>query len=51
MVANCTPGTSCGYDLRPDEQHIARCGDGSGEEEAYRTARALAEMVGIRLEG
>ena len=35
----------------PDEQHVARCVEGDGEEEAYRTACALAEMVGMRLEG
>ena len=34
----------------PDEQHIARCLDSDGDEETYRAACALAEMVGMRME-
>lgn len=30
--------------------HVARC-EGEGEEELYLAACALAEMVGVRLEG
>jgi hypothetical protein len=33
-----------------EEQHIARSGDGDGDEEAYRAACILAEMVGNELE-
>jgi hypothetical protein len=30
--------------------HIARCGDGTGDAEVYRAACLLAEAVGIELE-
>ena len=33
------------------EVKITRCTDGNGPDETYRSACALAEMVGIRLEG
>jgi hypothetical protein len=37
-------------DPSPDTIHIARSLDGNGPDDEYRTACALAEMVGIDLE-
>ena len=31
----------------PDQVHIARCNDGTGEEEDYRAACLLAQAVGV----
>lgn len=36
--------------LKGGDPHIARCNDGEGEGEAYRTACLLAVAVGIDLE-
>jgi len=33
-----------------DDQHLARSADGDSDDDAYRTAWILAEMVGIELE-
>lgn len=36
--------------LKGGAAHIARCNDGEGEDEAYRTACLLATAIGIELE-
>jgi hypothetical protein len=38
-------------DPTPANTHIARNCDGDGDEDLYQTAWALAEMVGIHIEG
>lgn len=36
--------------VNESERHVARCDDGDGDEETYRAACRLAELVGIDLE-